>query len=170
MSRPLTRRKCRCCSKFFHPDPRTEDRQRYCSQPACRHASKTASQRRWVSKDGNGDHFRGPDEVERVQTWRRNHPGYWRKKTPSSQGTQPVAPQQANPAQSSRNATRALPLALQDDSLTKHPAFIGLISMVTGSTLQEDIATTARQLLLRGHNILGGGLPETTATTAEPCV
>jgi hypothetical protein len=42
--------------------------------------------------------------------------------------------------------------------------------MVTGSTLQEDIATTARQLLLRGHNILGGGLPETTATTAEPCV
>jgi hypothetical protein len=63
-----------------------------------------------------------------------------------------------------------LPLALQDDSLTKHPAFIGLLSMVTGSTLQEDIATTARQLLLRGHNILGGGLPETTSTTAEPCV
>ena len=170
MKRLPIRRKCRCCSKFFTPDPRTVDRQRYCSQPACRHASKQASQQRWAHKYGNGDHFRGPDEVERVQTWRRNHPGYWRKKTPSSQGTQPVAPQQANPAQSSRNATRALPLALQDDSLTKHPAFIGLLSMVTGSTLQEDIATTARQLLLRGHNILGGGLPETTATTAEPCV
>ena len=27
--------------------------------------------------------------------------------------------------------------------------------MVTGSTLQEDIAVTTRQLLLRGQNILG---------------
>lgn len=168
MSRPPIRRKCRCCSKFFTPDPRTVDRQRYCSQPACRHASKRASQQHWAHKYGNGDHFRGPDEVSRVQTWRRNHPGYWRKKTPSSQGTQPVVPQQANPAQSSRNATRELPLALQDDSLTENPVFIGLISMFTGSTLQEDIANTTRQLLLRGCNILGGGLPETTSTTAEP--
>jgi hypothetical protein len=44
---------------------------------------------------------------------------------------------------------------------------VGLISMVTGSTLQEDIAATTRQLLLRGRNILGGGLLETTATTLE---
>ena len=62
-----TRRKCRCCNHLFVPDPRTADRQRYCSAPACRHASKAA----------------------------------------------------------------------------------------TGSTLQEDIAATARQLLLRGRNILG---------------
>jgi hypothetical protein len=168
MSRPLTRRKCRCCSKFFLPDPRTEDRQRYCSQRACRHASKMASQRRWLKKDGNGDQFRGPNEVLRVQRWRRDHPGYWKRTALSSQGTQPVDEQRLNPDQSSRNATRALPTALQDDCLTENPMFIGLISMFTGSTLQEDIATTTRQLLLRGRNILGGGLPETTPTTIEP--
>ena len=168
MSRPPTRRKCRCCSTFFLPDPRTEDRQRYCCQPACRQASKTASQRRWVSKHGNGDHFRGPDEVRRVQLWRRSHPGYWKRKRPLSQGTQPVDGQVPNPGQSSRNATRARPGALQDDCLAQNPVFIGLISMFTGTTLQEDIATTARQLLLRGRNILGGGLPETTPITIAP--
>jgi hypothetical protein len=168
MCRPQTRRKCRCCSKFFLPDPRTQDRQHYCFQPACRQASKTASQRRWASRHGNGDHFRGPDEVRRVQLWRQSHPGYWKKTTPSSEATQPVAGQRANPDQSSRNATRALPSALQDDCLRENPMFIGLISMVTGSTLQEDIATTARQLLLRGCNILGGGLPEATPTNIQP--
>jgi hypothetical protein len=168
MSRPQTRRKCCCCSKLFLPDPRTEDRQRYCFQPACRQASKAASQRRWTSKHGNGDHFRGPDEVRRVRLWRQSHPGYWKKRSPPSEGTQNVDDQRSNPDQSSRNVPRGLPVALQDDCLTGNPAFIGLISMVTGSTLQADIAATARQLLLRGRNILGGGLPETTPTTIEP--
>jgi len=168
MSRPQTRRKCRCCTKFFIPDPRTEDRQRYCSLPACRQASKAASQRRWLSKNGNGDHFRGAEEVRRVQLWRKCHPGYWRKKNPSSQGTQIIDCQTANPDQSSRNVLRALPGTLQDYCLAQDPAFVGLISMVTGSTLQEDIAATARQLLLQGRNILGCVSPETPQTTTVP--
>ena len=167
MSRTKTRRKCRCCTKFFISDPRTEDRQRYCSKPACRHASKAASQRRWLSKNGNGDHFRGAHEVRRVQLWRKGHPGYWKKK-PSSQSTQAVDGQVAEPHQSSRNVPRGLPSTLQDYCLAQDPAFVGLISMVTGSTLQEDIASTARQLLLRGRNILGCVSPETTPTTIEP--
>jgi hypothetical protein len=36
--------------------------------------------------------------------------------------------------------------------------------MVTGSTLQEEIAATARQLLLRGRNILGFVSPEKPLT------
>jgi hypothetical protein len=165
MSRTQTRRKCRCCTKLFVADPRTEDRQRYCSTLACRQASKAASQHRWFSKNGNGDHFRGANEVRRVQLWRKSHPGYWKKKNPPSQSTQVVDGQTANPNQSSRNVPRALPSTLQDDCLAKNPAFIGLISMVTGSTLQEDIALTARQLLLRGRNILGCVSPATTQTT-----
>jgi hypothetical protein len=167
MSRTQTRRKCRCCSQFFIPDPRTQDRQRYCSQSACRQASKAASQRRWLIQNGNGDHFRGPNEVRRVQLWRQSHPGYWKPKNPSSEGTQAVAVQVANPDQSSRNVPRPLPGTLQEDCLAQNPAFVGLISMVTGSTLQEDIAATARQLLLRGRNILGFVVPETTHTTVD---
>ena len=168
MIRPPTRRKCRCCNKFFIPDRRTEDRQRYCSQPACRQASKAASQRRWLSKDGNGDHFRGADEVRRVQLWRKSHPGYWKKEPPLSESTQVVDSQMSDPDQSSCNVPRALPGTLQDYCLAQDPAFVGLISMVTGSTLQEDIADTARQLLIRGRNILGFVIPETTQTNALP--
>jgi hypothetical protein len=166
MSRSQTRRKCRCCNTFFVPDPRASDRQRYCSKPACRQASKAASQRRWLSRNGNGDYFRGPEELRRVQLWRKGHPGYWRRDAPSSQGTQSIDNQLVNPDHSSCNVPRELPRTLQDDCLTQDPAFVGLISMVTGSTLQEDIAATARQLLLRGRNILGLVSPETTLTTA----
>ena len=155
MSRPQTRRKCRCCTKFFLPDPRNQTRQHYCSAPACRQASKAASQRRWLSKPANRDHFRGAAQVLRVQLWRQSHPGYWKKKAPSSQGTQAVEAQSANLDQASCNVLRSLPRTLQDSWLTQDPAFVGLISMVTGSTLQEDIAATTRQLLLRGRNILG---------------
>ena len=168
MTRPQTRRKCRCCSKLFLPDPRTQDRQRYCSTPACQQASKAASQRRWLSKNGNGDHFRGADEVRRVQLWRKSHPGYWKQKHPSSQSTKAVDDQRINTDQSSCNVPRGLPGTLQDYCLAQDPAFVGLISLVTGSTLQEDIVATARQLLLQGRNILGFVIPETMPTTSEP--
>jgi hypothetical protein len=39
------RRKCRHCRELFRPDPRNHRHQRYCSKPACRRASKAASQR-----------------------------------------------------------------------------------------------------------------------------
>jgi hypothetical protein len=164
MSRLVTRRKCRCCSKFFIPDPRSATRQRYCSKPQCQHASKAASQQRWLSKNGNGDYFRGAAAVRRVQLWRKRHPGYWKPKNPSSGGTQPVAGQPSEPDQSSCNVPRGLPGTLQDYCLARDPAFIGLLSMVTGATLQEDIAQTARQLDLRGRNILGCVSPTTTQT------
>jgi len=72
------RRKCRCCQELFHPDPRNQYHQHYCTKPACRKASKAASQRRWLSKSQNQDYFCGPANVERVQAWRAAHPGYSR--------------------------------------------------------------------------------------------
>jgi len=168
MSRRTTRRKCRCCSQMFVPDPRTADRQHYCSEPACRQASKAAAQGRWLSKDGNGDRFRGPSEVDRVRRWRQQHPSYWRKKNPGSQSTQPVENQADNTGQSSCNVPRSLPRALQDDCPTQDPLVIGLISMFTGSTLQDDIAATTRQLLLRGRNILGLAAPGKMRIPLEP--
>jgi len=73
------RRKCKCCLKLFGPDPRNRRHQRYCSAPACRAASKAASQARWLAKPENQSYFRGPVNVARVQTWRARHHGYWRK-------------------------------------------------------------------------------------------
>jgi hypothetical protein len=139
--------------------------QRYCSTSLCRKASKLTSQRRWAHQFSNRSHFRGEREVQRVQEWRREHPGYWRKQKPASQRTQPADPQPVNPEQKSRNVPRSDLSTLQEICLTQHPAFVGLISMVTGSTLQEDIALTSRNLLLRGQNILGLKSPGQPSST-----
>jgi hypothetical protein len=47
------RRKCKGCLKLFRPDPRNRRHQRYCSAPACKAASKAASQAHW----SNGPRF-----------------------------------------------------------------------------------------------------------------
>ena len=54
------RRKCKCCRKLFHPDPRNLRHQRYCPDPSCRAARKAASQARWLAQPENEDYFCGP--------------------------------------------------------------------------------------------------------------
>jgi hypothetical protein len=44
--------------------------QKYCSQAACRTASKQASQRRWLAQPKNAEYFCGALHVSRVQAWR----------------------------------------------------------------------------------------------------
>jgi hypothetical protein len=166
MSGEPRRRKCRCCRSFFRPDYRNGHHQHYCPAGACRQASKVASQRRWrQTKFGRG-YFRGEEEVRRVREWRRAHPGYWKKQKSRSGKGQVPGSTLVNPEQTSRNVPRSDLRTLQDFCLTQDPAFVGLISMVTGSTLQEDIATTARHLLLRGQNILGLKIPGQRSSTA----
>jgi hypothetical protein len=167
MSARLRRRKCRCCNEFFFPDYRNHDRQHYCGKPACRHASKLASQRRWFRQPANRDYFRGADNVERVRQWRQAHPGYWKKKTRASGGIQVAAPQQVNPVQSSCNAPRSHLGTLQDFCHAQNPGFIGLISLMTGRTLPDDIAPIARRVIEQGQNILGLRSPE--QRNQKPC-
>ena len=158
MSSKASRRKCRCCNEFFLPDYRNGHHQLYCSKPPCRVASRRASQRRWLSQPSNGDYFRGRENVQRVQQWRKAHPGYWKKRSAPAEQAQAAVPQSLGKSSplvtpSQRSGT------LQDVCFTDHPAFIGLISMVTGTTLQEDIACTTRRLEARGRDILGLVLP-----------
>jgi hypothetical protein len=70
------RSKCANCHQLFRADARNAWHQRYCEEPACRSASKAASQRRWLDKPENRDYFRGPEHVARVRAWREAHPGY----------------------------------------------------------------------------------------------
>jgi hypothetical protein len=164
------RRKCRCCSTFFFPDYRNRQRQQYCGQPSCQQASKAASQQRWLRKPANRDYFRDAQNVTRVQQWRQAHPGYWRKKsekTAGSERAQTVVAQGIHPRQTSCNVPSSPLGTLKDSCLAKDPAFIGLISMVTGRTLPEDIAATARRVIDQGRNILGQVSPE--QHDAKPC-
>jgi hypothetical protein len=75
----IRKRKCRHCGQLYSPDPRTRDRQKHCSQPECKRASKAWRQRRWLSKPENKEYFSGPQSAARVKAWRTAHPGYRRK-------------------------------------------------------------------------------------------
>ena len=70
------RRRCLHCRHLFHRHPRTRTQQRFCSAPACRAASKKASQQRWLRKPENQDYFRGVQHVSRVQAWREKQREY----------------------------------------------------------------------------------------------
>ena len=70
-------RRCKClhCKMLFVPDYRNRGRQKYCSIPECQRVSKRARQQRWLSKPENRDHFRGAENVQRVQEWREGPSG-----------------------------------------------------------------------------------------------
>ena len=159
MARTARRRKCKHCGRLFSPDPRNATRQRYCSNPECRKASKASSQRQWLHKPENRDYFRGPYNVKRVQRWRKDHPGYWRRKPPSAlQG-----PLIAKPPENTSNRDDFAHHALQDAWTVQPAVFIGLISQLTGYALQEDIVRATRRLQQLGNDILNpqhtGGSP-----------
>jgi hypothetical protein len=155
MAKSIRKRKCKNCKLFFPPDSRNAWHHKYCSKPECRKASKAASQQRWLNKEENRDHFRGPENTQRVQEWRKAHPGYWRPKTPKEQ--EPL--QDLLFEETEKNPSVRIPLPeepLQDFLKSQHNVLIGLIAHLTGSSLQDDIALTTRQLQQLGTDILNG--------------
>jgi hypothetical protein len=146
------RRKCKCCLKLFRPDPRNRRRQSYCSAPACKAASKTASQARWLAKPENRDYFGGPLNAARVKAWRARHPGYWRKGRRDSPALQETS--MAQPADFTAETGESARTPLQD-VLTAQPAvLIGLIAHIVGTPLQDDIVRATGRLLRLGQDIL----------------
>jgi len=161
------KRKCLCCGDFFAPDHRNVGHQRYCCKSACRKESKAQSQRRWLQRPENQNYFRGPENRQRVKDWRKAHPGYGRKKKSRTQ----VPLQDFFQAQVAHNE-ELNPIVTSDalqDLFSMQPAVVvGLISMMTGSALQEDIASTVGVLLRKGREILDMKPdPKTTRPTDE---
>jgi hypothetical protein len=152
------RRKCRHCLKLFRPDPRNRHHQRYCSAPECRRASKSASQRRWLKQPGNRDYFRGREHVERVRAWRAAHPGYWRSGVLRRRALQDDSLAQAHESEGKSGFLMASPL--QELSSAQPLVLMGLIAHLTGSALQDDIASSARGFRQLANDILrGAGAP-----------
>ena len=147
------RRKCRHCGQLYEPDPRNRYHQRFCGQPACRQASKTKSQRRWRASPKGRDYFRGSANTQRVQSWRRAHPGYWRRRRRKSRALQDhCLAQVLLPA---ADKSTLAPRALQDLICTQGLALTGLVAQLTGSALQENIASTTHRLIALGQQIQG---------------
>ena len=150
---------CRClhCNRLFVSDYRNRGRQQYCSAPACRKASKRARQQRWLSKPENRDYFRDAENVQRVQVWRREHPGYWKRHSrPATRTLQDACSTQATVIKPV--APPPLPdtclRTLQDACQAQVPLLVGLVSKFTDCTLQDDIVIQVRGLIAKGQDIL----------------
>jgi hypothetical protein len=146
------RRKCKHCKKLFYPDPRNSTRQKYCSEPECRKASKKASQGRWLQKPKNRDYFRSPENVIRVQQWRSENPRYWVKPPSNKNALQDSL--SGNPVKNQSVSSALNPDALQDLLIEQHTVLFGLIAHLTGSALQDHIAMTTRRLKELGRDFL----------------
>jgi|JI7StandDraft_1071085.scaffolds.fasta_scaffold91450_2 hypothetical protein len=155
-------RKCLCCGEFFFPDHRSVGRQRYCSAPDCRRASKATSQASWLAKTENQDYFKGAVHVERVRAWRAAHPGYSRPRPAQWRALQDPLPAQV-PDSVEQIANRGAPpetpgeAALQDLLNPSTALLAGLIAHLFEVTLQDEMAATTRRLVQRGHDLIGGG-------------
>jgi hypothetical protein len=150
------KQRCKClhCNECFVPDYRSGARQRFCSKPDCRKASRQQSQKAWLAKPENRNYFRDDKNAARVREWQQAHPGYWKNTTRYRRRTlQDACSEQV--AANQRPATDLHPRTLQDLCSLQTPLFVGLISMLAGSTLPDDIATTTRRLVAKGHGILG---------------
>lgn len=146
----IKRNKCRNCGELFVPDARNRYRQKYCFKPECRKASKAASQRQWLNKPENQDYFRCPDNVRRVQQWRKDNPGYRRRQ----KRNRTVALQDSLNAQAIENTSNNHQNALQDVLIMQPSVLIGLIANFTGIALQDDMVETLLRLQQLGRDIL----------------
>jgi len=149
------KKKCRHCRQLFVPDHRNREKQGYCEKAPCRKASKAASQKKWLSKPENKDYFLGPDNVERVQQWRKNNLEYWKRTNRSTALQDHLAPQTTEIKEdNSQIDAQPKKHALQDLLMAQSPVIIGLISNLTGSALQDDIANTLLRMQQFGQEIL----------------
>jgi hypothetical protein len=89
----------------------------------------------------------------RVQEWRKKHPGYWRRRARVGQYLLRGA-----------LADAAHQCALQNIIDTHFSLVVGLVSRLTGSALQNEIADEMRRLMLLGHGIV----TQTTTGSAPP--
>lgn len=161
--------KCLYCKENYLCDPRKRGRQQYCSKPGCRQASKAASQRQWTSRPENRDYFRGAANTERVRLWRLANPDYRRNKRSAPKGvlqemliSQPVGKVTVAPPK--------LQMVLQDLVLSQPPLLVGLISVLTGHVLQDDLAPTIRSFISLGLDILGRQAALGSAQTVVPAL
>jgi hypothetical protein len=158
--------KCRCCGELFKPNPRILSHH-YCGKATCRAASKEASQKSWLHTPVGRHYHSGPEHIDRVQSWRKTHPGYGRRKERALQDlitTQPVAPQAVTtglnatcaPDKASCAPDSGLNRPLQDLITTQDALVVGLIAHLTGA-LQDEIGIQIARFQTRGQQILRKG-------------
>lgn len=147
------KKKCNNCKCLFIPDHRNCARQKYCKAPDCRKVSKAFSQLKWLQKPENKNYFKSPENTQRVQEWRKNNPGYW-KRSVSKRQTALQDRLNSQVTENNEDNSNFASDALQDFLSVQPTVIIGLISNFIGSSLQDDIAKTLLLMQQSGQDIL----------------
>ena len=106
-------------------------------------ASRSAAQTRWLKKNEDRDHFTRLADRIRMQQWRAAHPGYWRQRV--KVGRLQVRGELAEVIRD---------LALQDMIDAHFSLLVGLVSHLTATASQDEIASEIRRLTMLGHGML----------------
>jgi hypothetical protein len=146
MKKKIRRRRCKHCQDLYKPDSRNIKRQKFCNKSKCKIASKKYSQQKWLIQPKNRDHFSGPVNVIRVQQWREQNPGYWkREKHKKTIILVEDALQETLSAKTFAGkgfSHDLIQIALQDSLLAKTLVIIGLNAQLSKIALQDIIDIT----------------------------
>ena len=86
--------------------------------------------RRWRGRPENREYWSGPENVARARAWQKEHPNY-------------------------AKGRKKRVVVLQNVWQTQPPLLLGLISRITGSVLQHDMAEITGQLIANGRALVG---------------
>ena len=158
MIKKIRQRRCKNCQELYKPDPRHLKRQRFCRKPACEAASKKYSQQKWLNKPKNQDYFSGPENVVRVQEWRRENPGYWKRRTPSKKPSliEDALQEMTSPKTIAGKGSSVdlIQIPLQDLISAKTLVFIGFDTQLNKNALQDIIDATDQKTVKLTPDIL----------------
>jgi hypothetical protein len=181
--------RCVACGAPFVPEARAAGRQRFCFASECRKASRRDSQRRWLEKAENRGYFSGPENVRRVQEWRKANPDYLQRKRLRKNGTSASGKPGSGQHPPRKDVSRygyvtgkdtlfavlsefmpqdACPV-LQDTWASQTIAIVGLVAWLRGArgrVLQETIACDLNEIMSLGHAIFRE-LPPRRAQTLQ---
>jgi hypothetical protein len=147
--KPFGRRKCLGCKKLFVPDPRNRRHQRHCGKLACQQTRSMAAVRRWRGRPENRAYWSGPENAARARAWQKEHPNYYKGRKKRVVVLQNVCRLEAVAVEQDN------PKVLQNVWQTQPPLLLGLISRITGSVLQHDMAQITGQLIANGRALVG---------------
>jgi hypothetical protein len=91
--------------------------------------------------------------VKRVQRWRKDNPGYWKRK-PKTRFEPLQDPLNRQHADKTHNNREFGECALQDVLNMQPSVIIGIIAQLTGYALQDDIAMAVRRMQQFGNDII----------------
>jgi len=147
------KKKCLHCKCLYKLSKYNWDRQMYCLKPECQSVRKKQSQKNWLSKQKKDDLFSSKENIQRVQEWRKNNPGYWKRSKQKTPLQDLAFSQHFDIKRDTDIDESEQKLALQDLANSQVYLMTGLIAHLTGDALQDSVVKNMRHFIFKGQSL-----------------